>query len=532
MAKLSERRAVEEISGESLEKTVDAMRRGVDVIYQGTLRVDRWMGRPDFLRRVETPGALGPWSYEVVDAKLARSAKAGALLQMCFYSELLSELQGARPARMSLVLGDMREQEFLTARYDAYFRYVRKCLEEALAAPQATYPEPVEHCRVCNWRSECEARRRADDHLSLVAGITGSQRRVLEENAVRRVEDLAQLPLVRGRSVEGIGFAALTRIREQARIQVDGRQAGKLLYELLSNVEEGRGLGVLPTPSPGDVFIDFEGDPYALDDGLDYLLGIADATADASEQPVYRALWAFDRAGERAAFEQLMAIITDRRAKHPDMHAYHYNHTEQTTLKRLAGRHATCIDELDALLRGRVFVDLLAVVRQGLRASVESYSIKRLEPLYGFERTVPLREARQCMAAFEAWVELRATETPHDELREGIEGYNRDDCVSALRLRGWLEERRREPRGKHGYGAFEAADGPERSQRRRRGGDRPDPPGRRSAARGGARGSRPSQQGGERQVRRRPPARVAPARGEGALVGVLPALRASRAGAP
>ena len=38
-------------------------------------------------------------------------------------------------------------------------------------------------------------------------------------------------------------------------------------------------------------------------------------------------------------------------------------------------------------MRGKVFVDLYRAVRQGLRASVESYSIKKLEPLYGLERT-------------------------------------------------------------------------------------------------------------------------------------------------
>jgi hypothetical protein len=41
-------------------------------------------------------------------------------------------------------------------------------------------------------------------------------------------------------------------------------------------------------------------------------------------------------------------------------------------------------------------------VRQGIRASVESYSIKKLEPLYRFARTVPLSEAGDCRADFEA----------------------------------------------------------------------------------------------------------------------------------
>ena len=34
------------------------------------------------------------------------------------------------------------------------------------------YPEPVDHCEICHWQRDCRERRRADDHLSLVAGIT------------------------------------------------------------------------------------------------------------------------------------------------------------------------------------------------------------------------------------------------------------------------------------------------------------------------------------------------------------------------
>ena len=47
------------------------------------------------------------------------------------------------------------------------------------------------------------------------------------------------------------------------------------------------------------------------------------------------------------------------------------------------GRFATREDEVDDLFRRGVFVDLYRVVRQGVRAGVESYSIKRLEPLCG-----------------------------------------------------------------------------------------------------------------------------------------------------
>jgi predicted RecB family nuclease len=66
------------------------------------------------------------------------------------------------------------------------------------------------------------------------------------------------------------------------------------------------------------------------------------------------------------------------------------------------GRYATREDELDRLLRAGLFVDLYAVVQHGIRASVESYSIKKLEPLYGFARAVPLAEAGKALVKAQA----------------------------------------------------------------------------------------------------------------------------------
>ena len=65
------------------QATRQAMERGDDVVYQATFFDGRWLGHADFLLRVERPSALGAWSYEVADTKLARHVKASALLQIC-----------------------------------------------------------------------------------------------------------------------------------------------------------------------------------------------------------------------------------------------------------------------------------------------------------------------------------------------------------------------------------------------------------------------------------------------------------------
>ena len=147
---------------------------------------------------------------------------------------------------------------------------------------------------------------------------------------------------------------------------------------------------------------------------------------------------------ERRAFERLIDFIIERLDRDPALHVYHYAPYEPTALKRLMGRYGTREDEVDRLLRGGVMVDLLRAVRQSLRASVESYSIKRIEPLYGFEREVDLRDAGSSIVAFEEWLELGEGERPAANHLERIERYNRDDVVSNARLRDWLEGRRAE----------------------------------------------------------------------------------------
>src|SRR6266542_6934638 len=140
----------------------------------------------------------------------------------------------------------------------------------------------------------------------------------------------------------------------------------------------------------------------------------------------------------------------ERRRQYPGMHIYHYAPYETTAIKHLAGRHGICTDEVDELLRAGVFVDLFRVVRQGLRASVESYSIKKMEPFYCFTRTVPLRDATSSLQAFEAVLALGDDPTDAQEILQTIADYNRDDCISTLRLREWLETLRGELEAKLG----------------------------------------------------------------------------------
>lgn len=415
-------------------RTVDAMRRGVEVIYQGVLfDGERWRGYSDFLERVEVPSALGAWSYEVADTKLARRVKPYFLLQLCCYSELLAEAQGLSPEWMHVVLGTHARESFRITEFAAYYRSVKQQFDRTLAdGLSATYPDPVEHCGLCRWEEHCAARREQDDHLSLVANLGRAQTARLIEAGISNVVQLASAPLD-ARPVR-IGAHTFAGLCDQARLQVEQRTTGTPRYELLP-AEDGRGFARLPPPSEGDLYFDMEGDPL-FDEGLEYLFGV---TSIENGEAVFRAFWATDRVAEKRAFGDFIDFVMERRRQFPDLHVYHYAPYEPTALKRLMGLHATREDEVDDLLRSVVLVDLYAVVRQGLRIGEPSYSIKNVEHFYMERRETGVQGGGDATVAFEEFLE-----TGDRRLLEEIERYNEDDCRSTWLLHRWLLDRRSE----------------------------------------------------------------------------------------
>lgn len=408
--------------------TLEAMRSGADYIYQAAFFDGRWAGYADLLERTDTPSPnLGNHSYAVVDTKLSRAVKAPFVLQLSDYSEHVARLQGAPAEMMYVVLGTGERVPFRVADFTAYYRHIRAELERFLLRDETATQYPVEFCSLCDWAAHCWKHWNDIDHLSLVANIRRTQVTRLERGGVPTLTALAEaLPSLRVRKIAEETFGVL---HHQARLQLQQKRTGQHTYDLLRR-EPDRGFSRLPRPSAGDLFFDVEGDPFAGGGGLTYLFGLA---WEEEGEPRYRAWWAHDDAEEQHAFEEVMDFVTKRLGEHRDAHVYHYGSMEVATLKRLMGRYATRAEELDDLLRREAFVDLAAVVRQGMRISHSSYGLKSVETFY-FEREAEgVADAGGAVLAYEEWLQ-----TNDPELFVEIEKYNREDCLSTLAMRRWL----------------------------------------------------------------------------------------------
>ncbi|RLD19397.1 MAG: nuclease, partial [Bacteroidetes bacterium] len=187
-----------DIEGENgLEKTLAAMKQGADVIVQAVFDNGKWRGYADVLLKCDKSSDFGDWSYEVGDSKLSQYTKAGTVLQLCVYSDLLTEVQGVKPKKMYVIKpgGEAQPEEFLYQNYDAYYRFIKGRLIAAIEGNHGpttvgesnstqTYPIPVAHCNVCRWWMHCDQRRRDDDHLSYVAGMQNAHVTELNDRGV------------------------------------------------------------------------------------------------------------------------------------------------------------------------------------------------------------------------------------------------------------------------------------------------------------------------------------------------------------
>jgi len=311
---------------------------------------------------------------------------------------------------------------------------MKKKLSEAIVAPHNGYPDPVAHCDICKWWELCNAQRRKDDHLSFVAGMGKLQIREVNDHGVATLASMATLHVGIPWKPERGSLDTYKRLAHQADLQDQWRTTKKPVYETLP-CEQDTGFFKLPAPSPQDFFFDFEGDPFVGASGLEYLFGWL-------HQDKYYDLWSKNDAEEKQALENFMDTVTRTLTEHPQMHIYHFGAYEQSALKRLVGKYAVKEEELDKLLRSGVFVNLHSVTRHAIIAGIESYSLKDLEKLHGYERKVDLKIVGPHKLLYEGLLESGSVEDITEETRSIVRDYNKDDCISTKHLRDWLETQR------------------------------------------------------------------------------------------
>ncbi|WP_326960592.1 MULTISPECIES: TM0106 family RecB-like putative nuclease [unclassified Arthrobacter] len=436
-------------------ESINALRAGADVVFQAAFFDGQFHGRSDFLVR-QTDA-----SYAVFDTKLARHAKVTALLQLAAYGDQLLKAGIRTDPAVTLVLGatvplpdggfDYVRSHHKLAEILPVFRERRDrfvALTSSHTAQPGTIQWGAPGVSACGRCDYCQEQVAATDDLLLVARMNSAQRKALHERQIFTVQEFAEAQLPDANS-------ALLRLQDQARMQCGvGPTDGGVRFvkdgtdhSISYRVVPGNTLAELPPPSAGDIFFDFEGDPLWQENatgvwGLEYLFGVVEAPAGPGVPGVFRPFWAHSREAEKQAFLDFLDYVEKRRQDYPDMHVYHYAAYEKTALRKLSVLHVAGEDTVDQWLRDGLLVDLYQTVRNSIRVSENSYSIKKLEPLYmGTNlRSGDVKDAGASVVAYAHYCDARDDGRAEDAatILAGISDYNEYDCLSTLELRNWL----------------------------------------------------------------------------------------------
>ncbi|HBP86344.1 MAG TPA: helicase, partial [Nitrospiraceae bacterium] len=423
--------------------TISAINANVPVIYQAFLEHEPFAGFADFLLLDESK------SYQVWDTKLAHSPKPYYAIQLCCYSELLAAVTGTTmPEKFGLILGTKDRVEFRIEDFIHYYRRIKAnflTMQNDFTGNIAERPEPLPRVDHGHWTSHAERFFQDTDHLVQVAGITVGQIKKLKNAGITTVADLSAAS---GASIRKLATDSLAKLVAQARLQCQTRADraenpdAPPRYEILPPIGangEPVGLAALPPDHPADVFFDMEGYPLVAG-GLEYLFGVCTR----NEQPdsfEFMDWWAHNREDEQLAFEGFVDWVFNRWQRNPGMHIYHYAPYEVSAVRRLSTRHDTRQDEVDALLRNTIFVDLFQIVRHGLRLGENSYSLKTVERLYRPKRGTEVATAADSIVQYARWIESQQpADWNHSPILKDIRDYNQDDCTSTAELLQWLRK--------------------------------------------------------------------------------------------
>ncbi|KTD50499.1 putative RNA helicase [Legionella rubrilucens] len=423
---------------DAYQATMEAMKSGVDVIYQAHLQGLPFRGYADFLIKIEGESRFGKHRYEIWDTKLAKSVKPHFLVQLCCYAEMLEAMQQARAEYFTTVLGNKEQVRF---RINDYFYFYQNLKCQFLSAHQSfeptQCPDPASSRSWGRWGTHAEQLLLNADHLIQVATITLSQIKKLHDAGITTMTALAE---ARGSGVKGIKPEPFARLQAQAKIQKESIGKARPAYRLIAH-EPGKkqGLALLPPHSRHDIFFDIEGFP--LDDGgLEYLWGVA--YFDDNNQRQYKDFWAHDSDQEKECFRAFIEWTYQRWLQDPSMHIYHYASYEITACRKLMSRYGVCEYEVDQLLRNEVFVDLYKIVKAALLVGEPRYSIKNIEHLYRSKRNTQVGSGGDSVVVYERWRENPDGDTwQTSKLLNNLRLYNSDDCHSTQELVSWLRDR-------------------------------------------------------------------------------------------
>lgn len=414
---------------QAFEKTLEEMRKGTETIYQGCLKSENLVGRPDLLvKREGGASCFGRYLYEPIDIKAGkgweeadgkkRKFKEHYAFQILFYRLLLEKIQGAVPPGGRIVNVDKEIEEFEPASFLERFTLAMQNVEQLVSGRNASEPVLGSHCTMCGWFTRCYQWVKAEsDPTGLF--FVGKQKFALREQGLCTVEDIAGMDvetyLKPPRKIPRMGRTSLVRMKERARVLLEGNPVIRPGYTF-PEVER-------------EMYFDIEDDPTR---GVTYLFGLV--VCEGGRPPRYEYFLAVRPEDEEQTVRRFWTFLQTC----GDVVFYVYSHKERTTLRQLRERYDLDQDTFEAYKVKEYDLYQQLIVEYSDWPTF-SYGIKHIAKWVGFQ----WRDLDPSGANSIAWYNDYLANPDDSTLLQRILDYNEDDCYAMRAIKHYFLSDRR-----------------------------------------------------------------------------------------
>lgn len=417
-----------DLKGLSIEaaenRTRELMQSGAPLIYQGVIRDDDLLGRPDLLvRRDDHTSNLGDYYYEAVDIKAGRGweerdgertkFKRHYALQIMFYRNILQRLQGYAPAQGRIINVDSETEEFDCVEFEADYEDALSAVRALVSAQEQSEPVLSSACGQCEWYRRC---RRWVEDMRDPTGLffIGKQKFELKTRGLGTIEAIAAMNvddyLDGPNKIPRMGKKSLERMKRRAQVVLSGKPEIRSGYHFPASAQE--------------IYFDIEDDPTQ---GLVYFFGLV--LQDHTGRDDFLFFQADGPEEEENTVRLFWGFIKD----HPQAVFYVYSHKERSTLRALMNRYKLEPAVYEQYCQQEF--DLYKFIVDYSDWPTYSYGIKQIARQIGFN----WRDVDPSGANSIAWFNDYLKDRSRKELLQRILDYNEDDCRAMIAIKRYFE---------------------------------------------------------------------------------------------
>lgn len=421
--------------------TLQAMKNGDDLIYQGVLLDGNLMGIPDLLRKKED-GSYIPIDiksgrgYEGVDdnGESEDKLKKHYAVQLCLYQELLQRLGYSKKFEGIIYDIDNNEVNYdLTQQigvrtkklWTEFYFETKEEVQELINNEKRNKPAIGGKCKLCPWYLSCKKWAKDTHDLTNIFYVGQRARNVINRDLnIEKIEDIEKIDVNEVMKLKKLNKAYMKDVGEKTLQKI--KQRALVIHKTKKPVINSP---ITLPKTTYELYFDIEDDPTQ---GFVYLHGVYERSPKGERFIPFLAK-NFTREDEKSAWKGFIDYIHS--LPQNDYSLYYYSQHEKTNYKKLQQQYPDVISEEDILklFENENSIDLYSVVLKNTDWPLSSYSLKDIAIYLGFK----WRDETPSGALSIQWYN-EYLKTKDEKIINRILEYNEDDCKATMIVKDFL----------------------------------------------------------------------------------------------